>query len=1002
MAKDLLYYFDKYKTNNNYVRHELGEVQQNFNMSMSINGDKDTAHFTVVSFSKIKLEPYTILWHEKTDTWWIVSKDDTKRYANEIGFMYVHELQCLGAIELCNARELVGCGFRANRYTIKEFFTRLIDLSNFEYAYNISDTNGFGQIKNNKVDYLKSFENYTLLSALREFFNGYNYAVKLHFRQSNTGTTYYLIGGVFTLHNKSGNTYYVNDIDDFKDVREDRSIDKNSFGGKVISNTQNVVSTKVSRFPAVGVVGLTSNDRTIVSNSGDDISTNACIRLPENVYRVKKLTLAINNYLIWFNQNSKARPAQIDRSVFMETTAYDEYNLQEKLTTLFNKAGSVYGDDVKNAFLSEISTIMLMIKQATSFEFYDGFKYDALNDKFKFTKETPSGAKILTFYNPPVQVSRKIVLTDKATRDTFALTYQGIYWERGSNLIKGFEYFGTEGAGHVEKQISVTFSILGDFVCFETTVNSQTYYICVGLNGSGELEREYFNIYPKKMMFFVDYVPMGDLKIDVDNRLLNNDVELYNQNGKMNSGNSLSKLVNAYSEEITTDNLTRYCDYYSFSVIPEVGDLVDDNGVMYVINNISYDFYENENGEYKIEAEFTMSKQVAVKSTMVNANSNIRDYGIPQDFNVERTQVYKDTLYFGYTRITTSISDFYVLPRNFIPCEFKPVAPIEYTAFIRCGGIYSTYNTEDVSDPNPTGTKYYSYYKLPVTRFLLKKEIIYKLNFRDNNIIGYDSQNVVNAWSPTNLLHILDTQINTPVTYTDDYGEVEEMRLALLDTYYTSQVFTDYGTSQNNEAISSALYTTVIINNTIYDNAVAKLNSEPNFAINDDNYGKDAIEVPVFEYVVQMMNTDDIFVADNFFDSYEENAYQYRQFFNYKVIDDDYVNEQNALANMDNTLTLDTLTYKMQRGCLLDKDQTDNSLVIEFFDETRSVIGANISGVNVAQIPVGSNIAIYRYVYDVINVQMIKRELYMILRKVPSGNLISSRTKAKVYINKKK
>ena len=146
----------------------------------------------------------------------------------------------------------------------------------------------------------------------------------------------------------------------------------------------------------------------------------------------------------------------------METTAYDEYNLQEKLTTLFNKAGSVYGDDVKNAFLSEISTIMLMIKQATSFEFYDGFKYDALNDKFKFTKETPSGAKILTFYNPPVQVSRKIVLTDKATRDTFALTYQGIYWERGSNLIKGFEYFGTEGAGHVEKQISVTFSILGD------------------------------------------------------------------------------------------------------------------------------------------------------------------------------------------------------------------------------------------------------------------------------------------------------------------------------------------------------------------------------------------------------------------------------------------------------------------------------------------------------------------------------------------------------------
>ena len=71
------------------------------------------------------------------------------------------------------------------------------------------------------------------------------------------------------------------------------------------------------------------------------------------------------------------------------------------------------------------------------------------------------------------------------------------------------------------------------------------------------------------------------------------------------------------------------------------------NNEYYVINNISIDFYINEQTEpygsswgidkendrigYYMTAEVSMSKKVATKSLITNPNTNIRDYGIPQN-----------------------------------------------------------------------------------------------------------------------------------------------------------------------------------------------------------------------------------------------------------------------------------------------------------------------------------------------------------------------------------
>ena len=118
-------------------------------------------------------------------------------------------------------------------------------------------------------------------------------------------------------------------------------------------------------------------------------------------------------------------------------------------------------------------------------------------------------------------------------------------------------------------------------------------------------------------------------------------MQLYNQNGKLTDSVALSKLMLSYAKEIQSDSITKYGSYYSFDSVPKVGQVVGIDNIPYVINNVSLDMLPNESG-YFIMGEFTLSKQIALKSTMVNPNTNIRDYGIPQNYNVKRKQLYRD------------------------------------------------------------------------------------------------------------------------------------------------------------------------------------------------------------------------------------------------------------------------------------------------------------------------------------------------------------------------
>lgn len=307
MQKDLMYLFDK-KT---FKRSILGEVQSGFNMSMVLDGTKDSISIMVWGFQESEIEPYTILYHAHTETWWVVKHDKVETYAHENGKMYVHNLELLGAIELLNARDLIDCGFDNDRYTTYTFIKRLFALSTFEFnkASDNSEQQGgedvnlyitplYSDFFSKNVDFIKSFENYTLLSALREFLDQFNYACKLSFIVVQDNGEYYLESAVLELKEKTGDRNHVYDIDEFDDVRETKTMDENSYGSTVVSNAENVISARAKTFPSTGSVMLSSTQG--VSNFNDNIDS-AVIRLPSNVYKGNWLDLISNSGFLYID-----------------------------------------------------------------------------------------------------------------------------------------------------------------------------------------------------------------------------------------------------------------------------------------------------------------------------------------------------------------------------------------------------------------------------------------------------------------------------------------------------------------------------------------------------------------------------------------------------------------------------------------------------------------------------------------------------------------------------
>lgn len=971
MERDIIYTFDK----KDFISGSIfGEIQSGFNMSFTIDGTKDSMKVNVWSFNENEILPYTVILHKKTNTWWVAASDKVSRYLNEDGFIYLHELELLGAIELLNARDLTDCGFNNNTYTIGDFIQRLFWLSSFELRRSIViDLDN--TISSKKVEYIKTFENYTLLSALREFLDGYNMCAKLVFDTDNDETNPLIIGANLKIMQRTGDySLTSHNINTFDDVRESKTISKDSYGTSVISNAENVVSSVSKTYPSLGTIRTSGTEYRILAQNG-------VIRLPSKVFKANWLKLCLQIPQVRVEIKIGDYEGVVDNGEAIVNFSVNPYNINSYARS-FN---------ILNYLVSTVSTQQSLPNFYTNYAMAVSNKQDEILDFFKkaatitlyngnelnpVTGAIVKGADVP--YIPNVTYNAKfisgnhptlpLIFCDKEMKNMLDKPWQAICWERGSNLISGFNAFETEQGG----QGSIT-----GFTPNECDLQGQTSYIIYADGNGNYVSLTQLSgsstVHFRDTQWIINYIPMTDIKLKVDNDRDNNDVQLYNQNGRLTDCVALSKVINSYSKEISSDTITRYKTYYSFDDVPKIGSIVRKGSEDYVINNISFDFSQNENYGYFIECEITMSKYISLKSLMVNPNTNIRDYGIPQNYNVKRKQLYRDYYELDFTN--SGDEDYYLTPSRIF--DFYNTEPFEYTVIMA------------LHYARPINNSYYYFYQLDTINYYMDKMVVIVCDFNDNNIIGYTNQNV---WSGFDITRVFSGQIdslNTPISYTDEKGEFEDIHLCFENNDQLTTVYYNYQMSQTGgSSYTGSLYNySPFIPEEIY-NAVAYSNHD--ISISENDYHKDSLEVPVFEYICQMGDNENVIIGENFLTRHPNTI----TFYSFKTDTDLTINNATTTISVNrnnDVLSINNSAYISYEIPLPGSQIQYRHIDITFFlGTTYDIEDGTWSNGTIVNVPSNNiDIAIFRHSYNIDTNEEIV-ELMFIVKNVTSDKLVSN------------
>ena len=968
MNKDLFYIYDKLTLK----RSELGECQSSFNMGLTIDGTKDTAKIIVWSYNGEEIEPNTICKHAKTDTWWVVKSDRVERQLNENGFVYVHNLQLLGAIELFNARDLTDCGFNQDTYTVREFIRRLLDLSNLEiYCGNFIGNPNF---LNKKVDFVKTFENYTLLSALRELLDAYNMCAKLEFNEEDIDNETYLEEGHLRLVPKTGDgSLQSHDISEFDGVKEIKTMNQDSFGTTVVSNAENVISSSSKTFPSAGSVKLSSTQRVIV----DDIKiTDGVIRLPSKVFKGNWIKIVYPLRLVLFVQGTITH---IFEYTYKRTNVSFENMVEYFAQKIYEDTGN---QSVVDEFLEKVDeTLLEKLNLASVSTLYNDNKINAYTGEIIRGENVPYLASFY-FGDPNHDEFKSVMFADKDVKNCLTDIRQAICWERGSNIISGFEMFSGGGVLQVEpsstdyKGISNVIQFTNDGITVTLSIGTQTLRD-VHVGGTS-LAKQLSNI-----SFIINYIPMADFKIKVDNDRDKRDIQLYNQNGRLTDGVALSKMLNSYATEISSDNITKTKVYYNFSDVPKVGSFVTTPNGDYVVNNVSMDFEQDESRyatpnefEYFIDCEITMSKYVATKSMMVNPNTNIRDYGIPQQFNVKRKQLYRDYYNFDYVADESADNDYLLKPSIVFSFGDKPNEETNFICVMKL-------NYDELVDG-----AYNWYYQLETTTYQMSKMLYVVCDFNDNNIIGYSSQNTYSGFDISRVISGSTDNINTPISYVDSKGKVKGFNIKFCTKDQLTDAYDIYTLTHGGSNLDGSLYNySCFIPGEIYDYVTVNNHA---FAIIENNYNKDAIEVPVFEYACQIGDSENVLIGDNVFPSVVGNVV-----YMYSFVKGEHLNQNNVIESEhitfdgDNTATLENAVLFSLDG----ETKLNIRLVGERYYYTDDM---NFGQYDDIDFEPNKDYAIFRHTFDTLANEETNVELVMIAKNVQP---IQVNSKVELIIN---
>lgn len=288
------------------------------------------------------------------------------------------------------------------------------------------------------------------------------------------------------------------------------------------------------------------------------------------------------------------------------------------------------------------------------------------------------------------------------------------------------------------------------------------------------------------------------------------------------------------------------------------------------------------------------------------------------------------------------------------------------------------------------------------------------LDFKDNNIIGYDSQNTNSNFEISRIMTGLLDTINTPISYVDENGELKGIDLRFANNEQIANVWNSYKIQQGYGSDTNYDLTnfSCIVPSDIY----TKLKNNCDIEIVENNYEKDATEVPVFEYVFQVGDSDSVLIGDKILNNIikpEDEGLGFIWLYAYVEKDAGTLNQINASKYMEEIYDtgsigyLDNATLTIEYPYATPSDPQYNAIDFMLFEDVMfSVI--NYNGLTYQNVRVPSDTkdyAIYRVKYStLLNTQFDEPELVMVLKNVPPSAIVSiGQNKAiRIYKNKYK
>ena len=256
------------------------------------------------------------------------------------------------------------------------------------------------------------------------------------------------------------------------------------------------------------------------------------------------------------------------------------------------------------------------------------------------------------------------------------------------------------------------------------------------------------------------------------------------------------------------------------------------------------------------------------------------------------------------------------------------------------------------------------------------------LDFTDNNIIGYASQNVWSGFVISDIFSGEYDEVNAAIQYTDYNGNVESIDILLLNNETLTSVYNTYGSNYNDYSTfvknGNTLYNrSVFIPHNIYDLA---LTSDYKIRIEEGHYKKDALEVPVFEYACQIDDSEEVLIGDNILKQYSDDYiyfYSYAKGSNLRV---ETATPANHVVNYPSTNEL-----RLQYSCVINYSILGRELNIDLYRATNYYKDYN-SFTNQLQLSFesGQDYAIFRHAYNPATNEEIV-DLLFIIKKIPTN-----------------